>query len=1080
MQTAREVTNLYLYGQSTTPSDLSDDSLIRPDPVSPNPVLNVNVQDYMQTGGGRFAIGSQFEIIQKFFDPGLFTPDVPAGRTYTKQQIAAIFGVGNFGWDMQQLNFQDGTDDYAERTYVFNTQSFKISDDAIFVVQPNGTRRILNFAIEPRDDIQDNFDFTGGGFLTNLGNGFLVPRVDPSGIGRIVDIEYGGLPVQRVTYELSDYQADVATRDSFQGGNLFKLQADINILLEDLFNSGVTRFIENGKPILYGTDGADSLSGDSALFGNPSDYPTLVPQRNNGVIVIGGDGNDTLTGTAVASAVDEIYGGEGNDRLGGFVGDDQLFGEAGADTLTGGNGNDTLNGGDGNDELDGGLGDDLFIGGKGNDTLNGGAFILGLFEGNDRASYSGSFSDYDIEFLQGDAVRITDNVANRDGVDLLNGIDQAVFTDRTVDLSPGQDIAFVIDTTGSMGDDIAAVKASASDIIDAIFDIDRNLLDSQVSVVGYNDPATNTFLSFTEQTKVEERKVAAINAINSIRVGGGGDFPEAVNAGLIRALSGGAGQWRSNADVRRIILFGDAPPKDTALRSQVLSLAANVGVGVSGSASAALSIAGEIETSDVAEGLTVTRFALDTTDEVTNDPISVPVEIFTVLIGSDPTTRADFQGLADATGGQAFNAANASEVVAALLEAIETPINTPPNLATPIADQSTDEDAPFSFSIPTETFSDPNVGDTLTLSVSLGNGDALPTWLSFTPETNTLEGTPANEDVGVIDLLVTATDSGGESVSDSFTLTVVNTNDAPVVNTPLTEVSAQAFSSFSLVVPSDTFIDVDGDPLTLSATLSDGAPLPDWLSFDAATGTLSGYPLGSDIGVININLVAEDGNNGTAIDTFALVVALPLNETTNSVIGTSKRDILRGSAAADFVEGQAGNDLIWTGNGNDNVIAGSDRDLVWAGHGDDVIDGGQGNDLLLGGRGDDLIVGGDGYDRIYGQSGDDLLDGGRGRDLLKGGAGNDRIFGGDGDDRLWGNSGRDEFILRVGSGRDQIYDFRSGTDTLVLGSGLSFDDLTIDPFGLWSTQVSVGGESLAVLWRTNPSSINESDFVTLG
>lgn len=59
MSLVQKVTNLYLYGQETTPSDLTDESLIRPDSLSENPILNVNVQDYMQNGGGRFAIGSQ-------------------------------------------------------------------------------------------------------------------------------------------------------------------------------------------------------------------------------------------------------------------------------------------------------------------------------------------------------------------------------------------------------------------------------------------------------------------------------------------------------------------------------------------------------------------------------------------------------------------------------------------------------------------------------------------------------------------------------------------------------------------------------------------------------------------------------------------------------------------------------------------------------------------------------------------------------------------------------------------------------------------------------------------------------------
>lgn len=50
---ALKVTNLYLYGQSTTPSDLFDASLIRPNPTLSRPVLNVNVRDFMENGGGR-------------------------------------------------------------------------------------------------------------------------------------------------------------------------------------------------------------------------------------------------------------------------------------------------------------------------------------------------------------------------------------------------------------------------------------------------------------------------------------------------------------------------------------------------------------------------------------------------------------------------------------------------------------------------------------------------------------------------------------------------------------------------------------------------------------------------------------------------------------------------------------------------------------------------------------------------------------------------------------------------------------------------------------------------------------------
>ena len=43
MSLVQKITNLYLYEQETTPSDLFDESLIRPGLVNPNPILEVNV-----------------------------------------------------------------------------------------------------------------------------------------------------------------------------------------------------------------------------------------------------------------------------------------------------------------------------------------------------------------------------------------------------------------------------------------------------------------------------------------------------------------------------------------------------------------------------------------------------------------------------------------------------------------------------------------------------------------------------------------------------------------------------------------------------------------------------------------------------------------------------------------------------------------------------------------------------------------------------------------------------------------------------------------------------------------------------
>ncbi|NJM96233.1 MAG: hypothetical protein HC800_02625 [Phormidesmis sp. RL_2_1] len=69
-----------------------------------------------------------------------------------------------------------------------------------------------------------------------------------------------------------------------------------------------------------------------------------------------------------------IYGGAGNDRIGGKSGNDRLFGDAGNDQIWGDDGDDILRGGLGNDILTG----DNFSGGQGRDT-----FILAAGEGTD-------------------------------------------------------------------------------------------------------------------------------------------------------------------------------------------------------------------------------------------------------------------------------------------------------------------------------------------------------------------------------------------------------------------------------------------------------------------------------------------------------------------------------------------------------------------------------------------------------------------------------------------------------------------------------------------------------------------------
>ncbi len=195
-----------------------------------------------------------------------------------------------------------------------------------------------------------------------------------------------------------------------------------------------------------------------------------------------------------------------------------------------------------------------------------------------------------------------------------------------------------------------------------------------------------------------------------------------------------------------------------------------------------------------------------------------------------------------------------------------------------IVSQMANEDSLFHFNIPGNAFKDVDLGNNLTLSATLANGDPLPAWLVFDPMTNSFTGTPLNENVGTISIEVMASD-GLESVSTTFDLTVNNTNDAPVVDQGIVDQMADAGSTFSLAIPSDAFFDVDvGDTLTYTALLVDmngdlvgDGSLSSWLSFDGTSFT--GTPLNTDAGDIYVKVTADDGHgDGAAFDIFKLTV----------------------------------------------------------------------------------------------------------------------------------------------------------------------------------------------------------------
>ncbi len=113
--------------------------------------------------------------------------------------------------------------------------------------------------------------------------------------------------------------------------------------------------------ILEGGPGADTINGglgvdDFAYYGNHA-KPIIADLDG----VKGDDGQKGEKDTLGAD-IEDLWGGSGNDTLGGNKGDNGISGDAGNDTIRGGEGSDILVGLVGNDKLLGQAGDDLLIG----------------------------------------------------------------------------------------------------------------------------------------------------------------------------------------------------------------------------------------------------------------------------------------------------------------------------------------------------------------------------------------------------------------------------------------------------------------------------------------------------------------------------------------------------------------------------------------------------------------------------------------------------------------------------------------------------------------------------------------------
>ncbi|MBB4438512.1 Ca2+-binding RTX toxin-like protein [Rhizobium esperanzae] len=727
----------------------------------------------------------------------------------------------------------------------------------------------------------------------------------------------------------------------------------------------------------------------------------------------------------VASLIENVQAGSGNDSIIGNEADNTLWGNAGNDSLSGGSGNDTLIGGTGNDtyivddladvvteelnqgtdlirtalssfaltnianvenltftgtvaftgtgnglanSITGGAGNDLLDGGAGNDTLIGGA-------GNDIYVV-----DADVDFVVESANKGTDTVRTAlSSYTLSNNVENLIYTGSASFTGTGNALANSI--TGGAGNDVLDGGAGADTLIGGAGD-DTYVVDNASDNVAENasagtDTVRTTLASYTLGANIENLTnigtavfTGTGNSLaNTIKGAAGADTLDGKAGADI--LIGGAGNDTYIVDLADVVTEGVNEGTDlikTALSSYALTNIANV------------------------ENLTYTGSASFTG---TGNALANAI---TGAAGNDVLDGgAGNDTLNGGAGNDIYVVDSASDIVTELASAGTDEIRT--SLATySIAALINVENLSY-----TGSASFTGTGNTLANRITGGAGNDM---LNGGAGADTLIG-GAGDDTYIVD-------NAGDSVTENAaagtdtvrTALAAYTLGANVEN--LTYIGTVAFAgtgnSFANTITggvgNDTLDGAAGADILIGGVGNDTYIVDnagDSVAENAAAGTdtvktvLANYTLGNNVENLTYTGSADFTGTGNAL--------------ANMIIGGAGNDLLDGGAGNDTLNGGAGNDIYVVDSASDIVTelasAGTDEirtslaaysiaalinveNLSYTGSAnftgtgnalDNTITGGAGNDTLNGAVGADTLIGGAGDDTyIVDNAGDSVAE----------------------------------------------------------------------------------------------------------
>lgn len=310
----------------------------------------------------------------------------------------------------------------------------------------------------------------------------------------------------------------------------------------------------------------------------------------------------------------------------------------------------------------------------------------------------------------------------------------------------------------------------------------------------------------------------------------------------IDAISGLINWTPVNAQVGQQVVTVQASDRQSAFSSQTFV----IGVANVNQAPTITSTPETAATENVAYQYTVQAIDPDLGDvlsfSLTTAPIGMSIDSATGLIEWTPST--------DQIGTQTVTVVVQDSALAADTQTFAIVVveqNIPPSItSTPVVEATVGSTYNY-----TATATDPNVGDSLTFALG-----AFPEGMTIDPITGLVGWVPTSEQIGVQTVDIVVSDSAGATTTQSFDITVVEANVAPVISTNALANATEDSGYTATILATDDNV---GDVLTFS--IVDG---PAGLVIDSSTGVINWLPLNDAVGDVSLTVRVTDSGGLSA------------------------------------------------------------------------------------------------------------------------------------------------------------------------------------------------------------------------